>query len=104
MRLVAAIRLKSVPAEDLPETFTLPLSLIFTNPAALPVTLAAAVLSAVFKEPTLPAVEVRFKVGVVIVPKLEFVILPLEVKDTEVLPLSAPARLSEPPVAVSSTV
>jgi hypothetical protein len=104
VRLAAAIRLKSEPADEAPETLTLPLSLMFTSPAALALKFATAVLSAVADAPTLPAVDVTFKTGVVIVPKFEFVISPLDVSDTDVLPLTLPTKLSAPPVAVSSTV
>ena len=54
--------------------------------------------------PMLPAVDVRFNVGVVIVPELELVISPLDVSETDVVPVMEPARLSDPLVAVSSTV
>jgi hypothetical protein len=107
VRLLDAVRLKSVPAEEGPETLTLPLSLILTNPAALALRLATAVARAVSAEPMLPAVEFKFKVDVLTVPKLPlvpFVILALEVSDTEELPVTAPVRVKEPPVAVSSAV
>ena len=66
-KLLAVTRLKSVPADDAPETFAEPLALMFTRPAALALRLATLVVSAVLDSPMLPAVEVRFKVGVVIV-------------------------------------
>ena len=85
VRLFAAVRLKSVPAAEAPDTFTLPLSLILTSPlVAFALKLAIAVIKAALAEPMLPAVEVMFKVGVVTVPKLLFVILAFEVSDTEV--------------------
>ena len=92
--------MKSVPAEDGLVTLTVPLSLIFTNPAALTLKLYTPVVRLVPAEPILPAVDVRLSVGVVMVPKLELVIFPLEVKETCVLPLSVLARLKEPLVAV----
>ena len=104
VRLLAAVRLKSVPAEDGPETLTLPLSLILTSPAALALRLATAVVRAVSAEPMLPVVEFKFKVDVLTVPKLPFVIFALEVSDTEELPVTAPVSVNEPPVAVSSAV
>ena len=67
-KLLAATTLKSVPAEDAPETFVEPLALMLTRPAALALTLATLVESAALDSPMLPAVEVRFKVGVAIVP------------------------------------
>ena len=67
-KLLAATRLKSVPADDAPETFVEPLSLMFTSPAALALRLATLVVNAALDSPTLPAVEVRFNVGVVMVP------------------------------------
>ena len=67
-KLVAATRLKSVPAEDALETLAEPLSLMFTSPAALALKLAAPVVNPALDSPTLPAVDVRFNVGVVMVP------------------------------------
>ena len=104
VRLEAATRLKSSPAEEAPETLTLPLSLMLTSPEALALRLATFVLRAVVDEPMLPAVAVMFKVGAVTVPKLVLVISALEVRETELLPVTAPERFSEPAVAVSSAV
>ena len=67
-KLVAATRLKSVPAEEAPEIFVEPLALMFTRPAALALRLVTLVESAALDSPMLPAVEVRFSVGVAIVP------------------------------------
>ena len=64
-RLLAAVKLKAVPAEEAPETLVEPPALMFTNPAALALRLATLVVSAAPDSPTLPAVDVRFSVGVV---------------------------------------
>lgn len=92
VRSVVATKLKSVPAEDAPDTLTLPLLLMFTSPAALAMRLAAFVLSAALDDPILPVVEVMFKVGVVMVASPQIVISPSAVSDTELPPLTAPAR------------
>ena len=52
--------------------------------------------------PIVPAVEVRFKVGVVILALL--VMLLFEVIETEVVPLTALVRVTPPEVAVRATV
>ena len=62
------------------------------------------VVSTALASPMLPAVDVIFKVGVVRLPKEELVILEFEVNDTDVLPLTEPDRVNDPPVAVNSTV
>ena len=49
-----------------------------------------------------PAVDVRFSVGVVM--RAVLVMLLCEVMETEVLPLTALLRLTPPPVAVRATV
>ena len=54
--------------------------------------------------PMLPAVDVTFRSGVVIVPKLAFVIPELEVSPTEVVPVIAPPRVREPALEVRLTV
>ena len=109
VRFPAPTILNSLPADDAPDTFVSPesgKSEMLTNPAALALKLSAMVVRALAApaSPMLPAVDVRFNVGVVIVPKLEFVISPLEVRDTEVVPVTEPTKPSEPLVAVSSTV
>ena len=96
VRLEAATRLKSSPAEEAPETLTLPLSLMLTSPAALALRLATFVLRAVVDEPMLPAVEVMFKVGAVTVPTLPFVISALEVSETVLLADSVPSNAIAP--------
>jgi len=103
-RLLAATKLKSVPADDEPETFTLPVSLILTKPAALALRLETFVVRGTLAEPMLPAVEVIFNVGVFRELEVEFVMLPLEVSDTDELPFTAPPRLRDPAVALNSTV
>ena len=66
-------------------------------------TLAAATLRGVAAlVPMVPAVDVRFNVGVVI--RALLVMLLFEVIETEVLPLTALARVTPPAVAVSDTV
>ena len=54
----------------------LPESLMLTRPAALALRLATWVVTAALDSPIFPAVEVRFSVGVVIVPKLALVMSP----------------------------
>src|SRR5438876_9496828 len=89
-RLVAATSLKSEPAEDAPETLTLPLSLMLTSPAALALRLATLVLKAVIAEPMLPAVEVMRSEERRVGKKCTFGRFAVEVSDTEVVPVSAP--------------
>ena len=76
-------------------------------PWAAAVVLAETLVAAILRgEPTLvpivPAVEVKFKVGVVISAVL--VMLLCDVIETEVLPFTALVRLTPPPVAVRETV
>ena len=54
--------------------------------------------------PMLPAVDVTFRSGVVITPKLVFVIPALDVSPTEVVPVIAPLRVSAPALEVRLTV
>ena len=68
VRLLPAARLKSLPAEEALETLAEPLALMLTSPAALALRFAAPVVSAAPDSPTFPAVEVRLRVGVVMVP------------------------------------
>ena len=77
-RFVPATKLKSAPAVDVPVTLTLPESDMLTSPAALALRLATLVVRALAEpdSPKLPAVDVRFNVGVVMVPKLVLVISP----------------------------
>ena len=66
--------------------------------------LAADTVSAVPAVPMLPAVDVTFNIGVVIVPKLAFVILPLDASPTDVVPVTAPLSVSDPALDVRLTV
>ena len=65
--LFAAVRSKSVPAEERLDKFAELLSLMLTSPAALALRFAIPVVRAAPDSPTLPAVDVRFNVGVVTV-------------------------------------
>ena len=107
VRLPAVVpTVKLVPAPDAPEIFVAAPLVIFTNcPAALAfaLTFAAETISAAPPVPMLPAVDARLRVGVVIVPKLAFVMPALAVSDTEVLPVTAPLRLSDPALDVRLT-
>ena len=101
------LTVKLVPAPDAPEMFVAAALVIFTSwPAALALalTLAADTPKAVPPVPILPAVEVRLRVGVVIVPEPVFVILALAVNETEVVPLTAPLREIAPALEVRLTV
>ena len=108
VRLPAVVpTVKVVPAPDAPEIFVVAALVTLTScPAALALALmfAAETVSAVPAVPTLPAVDVTFKVGVVIVPKLAFVMPALAVNPTEVVPVMAPLRPSAPAVDVRLTV
>ena len=98
---------KLVPAPDAAEIFAVAALVIFTSwPAALALalTLAAETVKAVPTVPMLPAVDVTFNVGVVIVPKLAFVIPELAVRATEVVPVTAPLRARAPALDVRLTV
>ena len=77
---------------------------MFTNPEAVALILAMLRLSGVPPSPMLPALESKFKVGVLILLKLEFVMSLWETSETDVLPLTVPDRVRDPLVAVSSTV
>src|ERR1700682_4402599 len=91
VRLPAVVlTVKLVAAPDAPEILVAaPLVILTSCPAAFAFALmfAAETVSAVPTVPTLPAVDVTFNVGVVIVPKLALVIPAFDVSPTEVVPV-----------------
>jgi hypothetical protein len=108
VRLPAVVpTVKLVAAPDAPEIFVAAALVMFTScPAAFAfaVTFAAETVSAVPAVPTLPAVDVTFNVGVVIVPKLALVIPAFDVSPTDVVPVIAPLSVREPALDVRLTV
>ena len=108
VRLPAVVpTVKLVAAPEAPDIFVAaPLVMLTSCPAplALALMLAAATVRAVPPVPMLPAVDVRFKVGVVIVPKLALVMPPFDVSDTDVVAVIAPASASELVLAVRLTI
>jgi hypothetical protein len=66
--------------------------------------LSADTVSAVPAVPTLPAVDVTFNVGVVIVPKLALAMPAFDVSPTEVVPVIVPLSARAPALDVRLTV
>lgn len=108
VRLPAVVpTVKLVAAPDAPDILVAAPLVMFTNcPAALALALmlAAETVSAVPTVPMLPAVDVTFNVGVVIVPKLAFVIPAFAVSPTDVVPVTAPPSERAPAIDVRLTV
>ena len=104
VRLPAAVpTVKLVPEPEAAEIFVAAALVILTScPAAFAfaLTFAEDTVNAVPAVPTLPAVDVTFSVGVVIVPKLAFVIPALDVSATDVVPVIVPLNVRAPALEV----